>query len=187
MGRTKEDLIRTFIAFDISEADRQSIASYASNFSRPGISLTKSENLHATIAFIGNIPIHKARELGDKIKSLNFSALNIHIDTLSAFPRTGSPRIIWLGTRDNPELLQYYSLITDILSKHNISFDQKDPYVFHITIARVKKGITRERLEAIRSLLSNPVDLAITVTRITLYQSRLSPKGATYLPIASSP
>ncbi len=187
MGRSKEDLIRTFIAFDISKEDRESIASYAKQFSRPGISLTKMENLHATIAFIGNISVDEARNLGDKIKSLDFSPLEIHINTLSAFPRINSPRIIWLGTRNNTEALQHYRLITHLLNEHNIAFDQKESYIFHITIARLKKGITRQRLEEIRPLLSTPVDLTITATRITLYQSKLSPKGPIYLPLASTP
>ena len=98
-----------------------------------------------------------------------------------SFPCTSSPRVIWLGIKQNDYLQKIQYRITQDLIRNGFETDRKK-YQPHLTLARVKDGFELSPeyytyLEALRSgteIENSPLD------RVTLFESRLQPGGPVY-------
>jgi 2'-5' RNA ligase len=99
---------------------------------------------------------------------------------VGTFPPKGPPRVVWSGVTDGREpLLAIEQRVSERLTRAGIAAEER-PYNPHLTLARVREaGGLRSAalLEAAReaSLGATPVEA------ITLFESRLSPKGPTYV------
>ena len=96
-----------------------------------------------------------------------------------SFPRSGAPRVAWLGLPEGrPELIAVYQRLRPRLV--SLGFEpEKRPYDPHLTIARVK-DVPRQEVAAVRGILAETTADAgdCRVDAVTLFRSRLSPRGA---------
>jgi 2'-5' RNA ligase len=102
------------------------------------------------------------------------------------FPTGGAPRVIWAGVskgRDRMDAIERE--VSARLAGVGVQPEDR-PYSPHLTLARVRDagGLRADTLlERHRA-----VELGATrVEAITLFESRLSPKGPTYVPLCRTP
>ena len=146
-------------------------------------------NLHITLWFLGEVADDTAEAvmaaLRRPFRDLSFPLV---LRGCGAFPRSGPPRVLWVGApRGAAEMQGLYEGLSDRLVPLGFPREQR-PYSPHLTLARVKES-GRGTARAIRQLLAEtPADCGTSaVTAVTLFRSRLSPRGAAYEPILRVP
>ena len=141
------------------------------------------ENLHITLQFLGDVDDALVPQV---VAALDIpfgkQGFTIDLDGFGAFPPSAPPRVFWLGIHRGAEGLA--ALHDEVASRMEpLGFHrERRRYAGHLTIARVKDAGPRSVQAAVRQLLAElPAHVGESqVTSVTLFRSRLSPKGASY-------
>jgi len=148
----------------------------------PGIRWVDPEQTHLTLHFLGERPDGDIPRLVPLLQrcggELPFTLITTPAGT---FGTPSSPRVLWVGVEPSPPLQRLHRTLADGLVSLGIPVEDR-PYHPHLTIARLK-GVQREALR--RVLAAVPGEFTITVERVVLYESRLTPAGALHREIAS--
>lgn len=134
---------------------------------------TRPENVHLTLAFLGDQPLEKAATLEDQALT-RFRAeppLSLRAHRWLILPSARAARVLALGLEADPRLLRLVEDLRRDLLRLGIAFDPK-PFRPHITVARLRQP----RVLALPVL--EPLEAA--VDRVALVESRLLPAGAEY-------
>lgn len=144
------------------------------------IKLVERENLHFTLKFLGEIDPGLIEKIYEVLVSISFGPFRIRLGRLGAFPSTSNPRVVWIGVLEGEdELSKIHKQIDERLERLGFRRD-REKYVPHLTIARVKGS--RNKGELIRKIMElGDIELGeMTVNHIRLKQSILTPKGPIY-------
>ena len=189
--------MRLFAAVDLDETARAAAAACASAIATrlattdapSPVRWVPPEQLHFTLRFLGDVSKQQAeslrRGLGGPWDCGGFAASLAGIDV---FPASGAPRVIWQGMDQGSE--QLLALKTE-LDRRLVSagFEPETrPFRAHLTLGRVKRqaGVSGPALRALISELGAET-ACWAVDRVTLYESRVSFRGATYHVVESMP
>ncbi len=141
----------------------------------------KKENLHITLKFLGETD--KKIDIEAKIKEAvkQFSPFMVSLKGIGAFPSPKRARILWIGVKEGVKHLT--DLFVALEKKiHELGFEKEmRKFTPHITFARVKNG---------KYSLSENIDFSFDpfpVNEVALFKSTLTPKGAIYETLSSSP
>lgn len=168
-------LMRVFVAIDLPKDLKEKIFVISQKISRNfSCKLVEKENLHLTLVFLGE----KSEQEVEKIKKAvadstrSFGKIFLTIESLELFPLK-RPRGIWFKVGGEEEKLkELHKKIIDELVKQKIPVEDLR-FTPHICILRFKDGV-RKQPEKI-GLEENFI-----AEKITVFQSKLSPKGPTY-------
>ncbi|MGC8568670.1 MAG: RNA 2',3'-cyclic phosphodiesterase [Nitrososphaeria archaeon] len=143
-----------------------------------GISLTKEQNMHFTLKFLGEIDDSTRDELINSLSSIKFNRFTIRLRGIGVFPSPDRIRVIWIGS-DSQDLVR----LAREVDRASASIPSDEEFTPHLTIARVKfvenKRALLERIEARRN-----VDLGTySVESFYLMKSDLHPNGPIYTPV----
>jgi 2'-5' RNA ligase len=190
--------MRLFIGVELDDAVKTRAAEIAETLRRtlsrasPSLraSWVKSENLHITLWFIGEVDDRRHEAIADAMSStpLPVSAFDLSIGGCGAFPPSGPPRVFWIGIRHGAgHMAALYVEVAQRLAPLGYQPERR-AYAAHVTLARVK-DVPRADARQVRQTVSTfPADCGVTrVDAVTLFRSRLSPKGATYEPLLRVP
>ena len=146
------------------------------------------EQLHFTLRFLGEVSEQQAESVR---RALDFPwktcAFNAGLNEVGLFPLSGAPRVIWLGMDEGRE--QMAALKTEL--DHRlvpVGFEPETrPFRAHLTLGRVKRQVAVSGPE-LRAMLTEhaPETARWVVDRVTLYESRLSFRGATHHVVEST-
>jgi len=145
------------------------------------------ERMHVTVRFIG----HTDDEACARIRAVlddpvPVSPFTLRVERLGSFPPRGSPRVIWAGLSGGVEGLESVERdVTARLSRVGIPPEDR-PYSPHLTLGRVKEPGGLQTAALFRDL-ADIVLGATTVEAITLFESRVSSKGPTYIALRRTP
>lgn len=142
--------------------------------------------MHLTIRFIGEVPDDQGDTIASSFREpLAAAGFAVDVAGVGAFSSRGVPRVLWGGLRDGTaELRRVERLVSDRLQGLGIPPDQRT-FTPHLTLGRVRDA---GRLRTDR-LLAGYGDVPFgraTVDAITLFQSRSSPSGPTYVSLQST-
>ncbi|MBI2832848.1 MAG: RNA 2',3'-cyclic phosphodiesterase [Acidobacteria bacterium] len=184
--------MRLFVAVDVSEDARRTAVGVTRRLTRDleklgvgrDIKWVPAENLHLTLQFIGPVDEERGAAIETAMREpLATGAFELGLNGAGAFPPSGAPRVIWIGISSGmPELQALHADVEARLAPFGIETEQR-AFAAHLTLARFRQPSPRGA--DIRRLLSDmPVRAEPwTVDRVTLYESKLSPKGPKYLPV----
>ena len=177
-------MIRAFIALPLPEALRLSL--YALSLQLPLPRRVPTENLHLTLAFLGD-------QSEPDLEELHFRLEAIDLPRFTLTPRgTGhfggdEPRSAHACIQPEPALDRLHTKIAGAVRQSGLTMDMRR-FVPHITLGRFKRGeADRPRLE--RALIETAGFTAapVQVDRFALYQSHLARGGPDYVELASYP
>jgi 2'-5' RNA ligase len=176
------DAVRTRAAATVAEL-RQRVQENAPDARVTWIS---EERLHLTVRFIGEVGDPLAERIVNALRApLPMAPFTIVFDALGAFPSRGSPRVIWIGVAEGHDaVVRAESAISDRLLALGIPREDR-PYSPHLTLARVREPAGLRAATLFDGL--SPRLGRTRVDAITLFQSRLSPKGPTYVVLERTP
>jgi 2'-5' RNA ligase len=175
--------IRSFIAFDLENEqvlNRLSSAQKLLIETGADIRLVAPQNIHVTIRFLGGISPSMVDKVYETMKMVKFTPFTVQLCGLGVFPSLNYPRVVWAGMTTGLEQLKtnFSQLEPQIRA---LGFE-RDAYGFspHLTIARVKSGVNKQRLAELITKKANYDFGTIKADCLRLKKSQLSPKGPTY-------
>lgn len=139
----------------------------------PGSKVTKAENLHLTLHFIGEIETSLSTTIQSELSGVAVSPFDLNLSECGSFQAAGGKWIAWAGVELSGELSVLHMEIGTILSRLQIQVDSR-PYRPHITLARCKKRPFREKVE---------IEGSFQVSSFSLMSSQLTPGGPVYSPV----
>jgi 2'-5' RNA ligase len=154
---------------------------------RARITWVARERLHLTVRFIGNADEDHARDIQLALAPpIDVPPFDLTVTGVGAFPRGGDPRVLWAGlTRGRDALERLEREVTKRLEAVRIAPEER-AYNPHLTLARVREAARLRSSTLFEGL--RDAELGITrVEAITLFESRQSPKGSTYVPLQRTP
>lgn len=122
--------MRLFIAIHLSDAQREAVRAAQAAFRAAGVrgNYTPEENLHLTLAFIGEWP--DPEDALAAMAAVPFAPLELTLRGVGAFGD-----LWWLGIEENPALTAYVRRLRHALADAGIPFDRKR-FSPHITLVR---------------------------------------------------
>lgn len=184
--------MRLFVAVDIDPTTRAALAS-AREVMRPmldaarvppRITWVREDVAHVTVRFIGEVPDVQLRPIQDALSGIHIRPFEVTWGHVGAFGGRRNPRVLWLAPSGGGEAF-------DALAKQiNDALDpvlgpgEDRPFTAHLTLGRVRDpGRGVDWGGALAAVRLNPT--VMRVEHVTVYQSRLSPKGPTYTALSS--
>lgn len=143
------------------------------------------ESYHLTLFFFGEVPVDQLAELKDAIRSAvqGMPAFSFKLTNPGLFKRGHEPNVLWLGI-EAPEILFELKKRID-REVEPLGFISNEKFFNpHLTIGRFIPGQIIE--PSLNGALTNsrflhPVQYV--ANEIVLFESRLSPRGASYYPM----
>lgn len=146
-----------------------------------------ADRMHLTIRFIGEVDPDRGLALKSLLaEPLKAAAFPLALGRAGVFPPRGTPRVLWLGVAAGAEGLRAVEQeVSARLDGAGIAREER-PFSPHLTLARVRTpGGLRSAL--VLDEVAPPSDAGGVVDAITLFESRLSPKGPTYTALQRTP
>lgn len=168
--------MRLFIALELPQEVRQKLALL--RVETPGVRWVAAEQLHLTLAFLGDVAEEKLAPLLQALGKVLFKPFLLQFDKLGCFPHPRAPRIVWIGLQPHPLLNDLAAGIRSAVSDAAIILEDR-PFTPHITLARLK--VPNQQIAAAfeRQTIAGRVP-PIEVQEFALVQSRLTQAGAVH-------
>ena len=157
----------------------------------PALRRVKAENLHVTLAFLGQTPDDRLDDVTQAAAEAasRVSRFTLVFGRLGRFPERGRPRVVWLGIAEGLQsVLDLGEGVYAGLRSRGLRFDDR-PLAPHLTLARVTEDATAAEAKTVGAALDDlpTSSFSFDVTGIAVVQSVLSPKGARYTALATAP
>jgi len=175
--------LRTFIAIDIPEPQKERIASLQDRLRRLGgrIGWTRPEGIHLTLKFLGDVEEERVPLVAEAVARAASSTapFEIEIAGAGAFPNLRRPRVLWVGiTEPTGRLKGLARAIEQELVPLGFPPEGRD-FSPHLTLGRVKDP--RDVEPVVRALQqANFAGGTFVAREVRVMKSDLKPTGAEY-------
>jgi 2'-5' RNA ligase len=181
-------VFRAFISVDVgSRLDWHTLSKELREVDR-GIRTVRPEQLHLTLRFLGDTE----EGLVDGIREVMEGAVeavgpfSVSFEGVGAFPNPRRARVVWIGLKGAEPLVDMARTIEGGVV--GLGFKpEKRGFRPHATIARVKRLRRHERLASLLDRWSDAEFGRMEVRSIELMRSQLTPQGAIYTKVLSTP
>ena len=185
--------MRLFVAVDVNDETRAQLSAARESISAlignarvpPRIAWVNPAVAHVTLRFIGETSETVARAIQDALGAAPLCApFHVTWETVGTFGGPRHPRVIWVAPTTGAEALTELAERVDQRLDPVIGRSEERPFKPHLTIARVRDaGRNVAWSAALAAVHFTPA--VTTIDHVTLYQSRLSPKGPTYTALST--
>ena len=157
--------MRLFIAITLSDEMKDALIAAQNELFDRGVrgNFSSEENLHLTLAFIGDYP--EAGPVLDAMEELSFTPFELCLEGMGCFGE-----LWWAGVRESAPLLSVVRRLRRALAEHEIPFDRKR-FSPHVTLIRKASGKPG-------GVCIPPVSM--TVTAVSLMRSDRGRSGMIY-------
>ena len=168
---------RLFVSLDFPESITAALVRMDPHLR--GVRWMTAEQMHLTLAFLGNVGPEIEEKLRINLESIRFRSFFLPLQGVSTFPGKGWPKIIWLGVgAGHPHLFQLHKRIADATLAAGLEPDLR-PWHPHLTLARCQ-DIARQTLRPFLRRYSEFDAGLMQVTAVHLKSSLLTPAGSIY-------
>jgi 2'-5' RNA ligase len=182
-GNQKET-IRAFIAVPIPVSVLNHLGLIQSKLKASGLHLrwVKQKNIHITLKFFGEIEMAQVSPIAALVDQSVSSMPTFELQSkgVGVFPSLRRPRVVWAGlSGDLSALQELHASVNNAMT--TIGFDkEKKKFQPHLTLARCRGKVDGRTLEkSLRSIKDHTSGIFV-VKEICMFQSLLTPAGATY-------
>jgi 2'-5' RNA ligase len=181
--------MRLFVAVELGEDVLREAATLVGELRRrvdrraPDAKLTwvTPDRMHLTLRFLGEVSDGQGGDVLAALRDpIRMAPFGVAWQGLWAFPPGGPPRVLWVGAGHGRDgLLDLESAVSARLE--SLGFEREArPYSPHLTLARVREARGLRAMPLFEGIAQQLIGTT-TVDAITLFQSKLSPKGPTYV------
>jgi RNA 2',3'-cyclic 3'-phosphodiesterase len=177
---------RIFIAVKVEPGEilLRMLTSFKILFKNESIKWTSVDNIHITLAFLGDTQEEKIKAISDMLngKCEGYGKLDLNIKGVGIFKNLYDPRVIWTGIGNSEKLIKLNSLVIAGLKDLSVTTEGRQ-FNPHLTLGRIKSIKNKNEL---KTILENYLDTEIQkvpVDEIILYESILLHTGPVYKPI----
>jgi 2'-5' RNA ligase len=144
------DLLRLFVALPLPDDLRSAVIALqtrlSSRLSSNALKWVKKDQLHLTLAFLGNVEAERDDALKASLAQAcsAHAAMNLSLEGAGCFPHARRPNVLWVGLSGETGALS--SLAASVRSATESFSERPDKKAFnpHLTIARLKEAPPRE-------------------------------------------
>lgn len=178
-------MARLFIAVPVDDGVKENLERVGTAANARGVSWVRPENMHLTLAFLGEVEERRVSVLEDVIYAAtedNLAPLQLRAQGLGAFPDEEKARVLWAGLDgDVPRLIELQARLVAELKGAGFEVDSKK-FRPHITLARFRWP------QPLPSRLARLQEFGEwNATELQLIESHLRPTGARYVVRADVP
>ena len=186
--------MRLFVAVEFDEAVRDAADLVARELRTrldPRIKArwVDADKMHLTVRFIGHVDDERGAAVLEALQPpLAIAAFDTALGECGVFPRSGPPRVLWIGLQDRLSSLKamHEEFNQRLLP---LGFAPEDrPFSAHLTLARVKDA-PRDAARSLREIVASVQvpGRRCHINAATVFQSSLSPKGSSYTRLLTVP
>lgn len=177
--------MRLFVAVLFEEKNKDALNELTLTLRRKALlgNTTRRENLHLTLAFIGEVPDNSYRKVCAVMDVLKSEPFTLTFSEFGKFSREDE-NLYWIGARHSEQLIRLQKQLTEALCANQIPVDKK-PFKPHITLGRrmvMEDGFSEsefasqiipviQKVKAISLMKSERVNGKLTYTQV--YQRKL--------------
>lgn len=175
--------MRLFIAIELPDDLKTALGRLRVDV--PGARWVPPEQLHLTLAFLGEVEEKTAGDLNERLALIQTPPFRLCFSGTGCFPDRHRPRVLWAGLEPSPRLMHLAAGVHGVVLACGIPQEER-PFSPHITMARLKFPSAGE----IDAFLTMPQKLKLPpfpVREVILFQSRLTQHGAVHIPVRSFP
>lgn len=168
--------MRAFIGIEVSKEVRKSARPLIEALAAEGVKPVSPDNLHLTLFFLGEIDDVRADRVKEAMDEVKSTAFDIRFEGVGAFPNQNFIRVVWIGC-SAPGLAELHGELAPAIAKMGYPGEEFRP---HLTVARVGDPKAKETVkEALLAFNGRKFGIS-KADRITLYSSKLTPRGPVY-------
>jgi 2'-5' RNA ligase len=186
--------IRAFIAIDLPPSIQESLdkqtARLRQTLGDDAVRWVPTHNMHLTLKFLGSLPLSHLDFIKRMLTQSADSSpqFDLQISGLGSFPNSKRPRVLWAGIHAPAGLTSLQKMIEDGATRLGYNKEER-PFSPHLTLGRVRQGISAAELHNISTTLS-AIQLGkigtARVDAVYLYQSDLNSEGSVYTKLFSA-
>jgi 2'-5' RNA ligase len=175
--------MRLFIAIELPAELKIKLGQLRTDI--PGVRWVPPEQIHLTLAFLGDVDEETVERLTTHLADIRASAFKLSCGSIGCFPGRQQPRVVWIGVTPEPGLLKLAAAVQQSALYAGIPLEVR-PFSPHLTLARLKLPASA----GLRAFLDRQSRLSFkpfAVHEFTLFQSRLTSQGAVHSPVRNFP
>ena len=176
---------RIFIAINLPENIKRSLADYQKNWTELPAKWTKQENIHITLVFLGYVSDEEIPDICKIVEGIisKYNPFDISLNKICYGPiGKKPPRMVWALGKENKELS---SLKKDLDQELGVS--ENRGFNSHITLARIRKWDWQKIEPEERPEINQDINLSFPVNSIEIMESKLKKGGPDYQELSSLP
>ena len=176
--------MRTFIALDLNEEIKDYLFELENELKKifkAKIRWMNKNQIHITLKFIGEIKEEKLNEVKEILKKINFKKFSLELNEIGFFPSKEKPAIIWVGLKNESEIINLQRKIDEELLK---LFSSEQKFSSHITLGRIK--LIKDKKNFLQVEKKHIMSKTFEVKSFSLIESILSKDGSKYKKIAGA-
>lgn len=184
---------RLFIAIELPNETLDAITGVQDALQRKApdraLRWVKPKGIHLTLKFLGDAPHDQAPAIADALAeaAAGFGPLALRVEGLGGFPNPRRPRVLWLGIAgDTGPLTELQAAVEQHVAPLGFPTENR-PFSPHLTLARVRRGVPREDVDAVGALVRAGWEGVVSeweTDAVSLIRSQLKPSGAVYSRVA---
>ena len=168
--------MRLFVALDLPMVVRAELSEWAQQAAPPEVRRVPADNLHVTLAFLGNRSREEATAVGALLAELARPLAELSaLGALWLPPRR--PGVLSVALEADETLMALQADLVDGLAAAIGFAAEQRRFRPHVTVGRVARGT---RIDTRRALDPPAPALRFEARMLTLYRSRTTPEGARY-------
>jgi RNA 2',3'-cyclic 3'-phosphodiesterase len=188
MERELDDspFVRTFLAIEISESLRASLAEAQAVLRRSSadVAWVRPAAIHLSLHFLGDVVSGRVALLAEAIDRAAAECFRFEFQSAGVgyFGSARSPRVLWAAVAPSAALSDLHRRAGEALRELGLPLDER-LYRPHLTLGRVRSA--RGSVDLMKAVVSM-ADRAFgdaSVSEVVLFRSRLLPQGAEHLPL----
>jgi 2'-5' RNA ligase len=183
--------LRLFVALEIPEPPRRDVRRRvdAVRDRLPRARWVDLDNFHLTLLFLGETPEAAVPALAARLRAAFASCppLDLRLASGGTFPPGRPARVAWIGVDAPDELTALQEEVTRAAVDTLGFAPEERAYHPHATLARCPDPWRREAIDKFKSAFTGPVGPPFVAAHGTLFESKLSPKGARYREVEAFP
>jgi len=174
--------VRLFFAVALPDDVRAKLARLIPGDASRDYRFVDPDGMHVTLAFLGEQPTEKLPDLeriGQAAAGQSEKGC-LALGSAGSFGSKRAPRVLWIGLAGDVDRLRtVQSHLTRALASHGFPTEDRD-FSPHITLARRRPNATGPAPSGWPPTLE---PTSFPLAELTLFESKLSPQGATYTPL----
>lgn len=149
------------------------------------------ENLHVTLAFLGNVDDEQLTHLTRELQTISASPFVLGSPTVEAVPRPSRASMLWMRYIDGADdCAALAAAVRRCADRAGIaSGDRERRFSPHVTLVRARhgRGIARDVLDGVRRVLDSVPESSVSVLSVTVFASSLGSAGPKYRKLCTVP
>jgi 2'-5' RNA ligase len=184
-------MIRAFIAVELPGGVRERLGELQAVLRRArlgvNVSWVRTENIHLTLHFLGDIPESSVPTIGKQLDEVTAcrAPFDVAAGGLDAFPGWNRARVIWVGCDDRRGRLgELAGAVREAMERVGFQPERRE-FAAHLTLGRIKFPRPDATLTKVADSLKDTARGTIRVRDVHLFQSELHPHGSIYTRLSS--